>query len=67
MVILQNMEIIRSKDNAKVKRLALLHDRKKAAKEGLVFIEGMRLCEDALLSGVAPVSFVCSGSVTAFS
>ena len=54
------MEIIKSKDNAKVKRLALLHDRKKAAKEGLVFIEGMRLCEDALLSGVTPVSFVCS-------
>ena len=52
------MEIIRSKDNPKVKRFALLHDRKKAAKEGLVFIEGMRICEDALLSGVEPVSFV---------
>ena len=35
------MEVIRSKDNPKVKRFALLHDRKKAAKEGLVFIEGM--------------------------
>ena len=54
------MEVIRSKDNPKVKRFALLHDRKKAAKEGLVFIEGMRICEDALMSGVVPVSFVYS-------
>ena len=54
------MEVIRSKDNPKVKRFALLHDRKKAAKEGLVFIEGTRICEDALLSGVEPVSFVYS-------
>ena len=56
--IIMAMDIIRSKDNSKVKRLTLLHDRKKAAKEGLVFIEGTRLCEDALLSGVKPVMFV---------
>ncbi|MBR6881013.1 MAG: RNA methyltransferase [Clostridiales bacterium] len=48
------MEIIRSKDNPKVKRLSLLHDRKKARGEGLVFIEGTRLCEDALISGAMP-------------
>lgn len=48
------MEMIKSKDNPKVKRLALLHDRKKAIKEGVVFIEGTRLCEDALKSGVIP-------------
>lgn len=48
------MEIIKSKDNPKVKRLSLLHDRKKAIKEGVVFIEGTRLCEDALKSGVKP-------------
>lgn len=54
------MEVIRSKDNPKVKRLTFLHDRKKAAREGLVFIEGTRICEDALLSGVEPVSFVFS-------
>lgn len=54
------MEIIRSKDNPKVKRFALLHDRKKASKEGLVFIEGTRLCEDALISGVRPVSVACT-------
>lgn len=48
------MEMIKSKDNPKVKRLALLHDRKKAIKEGVVFIEGTRLCEDALKSGIKP-------------
>lgn len=58
--IIVSMDIIRSKDNSKVKRLTLLHDRKKASKEGLVFIEGTRLCEDALLSGVKPVMFAFS-------
>lgn len=49
------MDIIRSKDNTKVKRLTSLHDRKKASRESLVFLEGVRLCEDALLSGCVPV------------
>jgi len=62
-----SMDIIRSKDNSKVKRLALLHDRKKAAKEGLVFIEGIRLCEDALLSGVRPELFIRSEQRTELS
>lgn len=52
------MEVIRSKDNPKVKWLTALHDRRKASKEGLVFVEGIRVCEDALLSGSVP-SFVC--------
>ena len=51
-------EVIRSKDNQKVKRLTALHDRRKASKEGLVFIEGVRLCEDALKSQCVP-SMVC--------
>lgn len=59
---IMSMDIIRSKDNSKVKRLTLLHDRKKASKEGLVFIEGTRLCEDALLSGVKPQMFAFSES-----
>lgn len=54
------MEIIKSKDNPKVKRLTLLHDRKKASKEGVVFIEGTRLCEDALKSGVVPTLIACT-------
>ncbi|MBR6483451.1 MAG: RNA methyltransferase [Clostridiales bacterium] len=48
------MEIITSKDNKLVKRLVMLHDRKKASKEKKVFVEGVRLCEDALISGVRP-------------
>ena len=47
-------DVITSKDNPKVKRLTMLHERKKAAKEKLVFIEGVRLCDDALKSGVKP-------------
>lgn len=54
------MDIIKSKDNPKVKRYALLHDRRKASKESLVFIEGVRLCEDALLSGIRPMSVAFS-------
>ena len=48
-------EIIFGKDNPKAKYLRSLHDRKKAASQGVVFIEGTRLCEDALKSGTTPV------------
>ncbi len=48
------MEIIRSRENKLIKRLTRLHDRRKASGEGVVFIEGVRLCEDALISGVRP-------------
>lgn len=51
-------DVIRSKDNPKVKWLTNLHDRRKASKEGLVFVEGVRVCEDALISGSIP-SMVC--------
>ncbi|MBQ4270677.1 MAG: RNA methyltransferase [Clostridiales bacterium] len=48
------MEIITSKDNKLVKRMVLLHDRRKASREKKVFVEGVRLCEDALISGIRP-------------
>ena len=48
------MDIITSKDNPKVKYLASLHDGKNARREGVVFIEGVRGCEDALGCGVVP-------------
>lgn len=48
------MDIITSKDNSKVKYLASLHDSKTARREGVVFIEGVRGCEDALGCGVVP-------------
>lgn len=47
-------DVIRGKDNTKVKYLRSLHDRKKAQAEGVVFVEGVRLCEDALKSGIVP-------------
>ena len=48
------MDLITSKDNKIVKRLAALHDRKKAARDLCVFTEGVRICEDALISGQRP-------------
>ena len=48
------MQIITSRDNAKVKRLVSLHKRENARREGLVFLEGERLCTDAFESGIAP-------------
>ena len=51
-------EVIRSRENPKIKYFASMHDRKKASKEGVVFIEGSRLCEDALLSGIRPIKTI---------
>ena len=52
------MDVITSKDNSKVKYLASLHDSKTARREGVVFIEGVRGCEDALGCGVMPTVVV---------
>lgn len=46
--------MISGKDNPKVKYLKSLHDRKKASRAGVVYIEGTRLCDDSLKSGVKP-------------
>ena len=48
------MQLITSRDNAKVKRLVSLHKRENARREGLVFLEGERLCRDAFESGIKP-------------
>lgn len=48
------MQLITSRDNAKVKRFASLHKRENARREGLVFLEGERLCTDAFGSGIKP-------------
>ena len=45
------MQVITSKDNPNVKRIAKLTRRDQAKKDGLIFLEGTRLCEEALLSG----------------
>ncbi|MCR5383182.1 MAG: RNA methyltransferase [Saccharofermentans sp.] len=43
--------IITSRDNPNVKRIAKLTRRDQAKKEGLIYLEGTRLCEEALASG----------------
>jgi len=45
---------ITSKENPRFRSFAALHDRKVARAQGKVFIEGLRLCEDALISGLRP-------------
>ena len=44
------MQVITSRDNPNVKRIAKLTKRSEAKKEGLIYLEGTRLCEEALLS-----------------
>ena len=43
--------VITSRDNPNVKRIAKLTKRSEARKEGLIYLEGTRLCEEALASG----------------
>ena len=52
------MQLITSRDNAKVKRLVSLHKRENARREGLVFLEGERLCRDAFESGIKPAEVI---------
>ena len=52
------MQPITSRDNARVKRLVSLHKRENARREGLVFLEGERLCTDAFGSGIKPSEVV---------
>lgn len=49
-----NAITITSKENPRFRYLLSLHDRKVAKKDGVVFLEGFRLCEDAFLSGLHP-------------
>ena len=54
----EQVEVITSKDNSKVKYLASLHDSKASRREGVVLVEGVRSCEDALATGITPVKVV---------
>lgn len=54
------MEIIRSKDNPKVKYLSSISDRRKASREHVIFLEGKRLVSDAVGSGIEPLMLVYS-------
>ncbi len=46
--------VITSRQNPRIKYFCSLRDRKTAQKEGVVRIEGVRLCEEALRSGLLP-------------
>ena len=54
------MQIITSRDNPNVKRIAKLTKRDQAKKEGLIYLEGTRLCEEALASGQKAVEVIVS-------
>ena len=45
------MQVITSRDNPNVKRIAKLTKRSEAKSEGVIYLEGTRLCEEALTSG----------------
>src|SRR5659263_252255 len=51
---------ITSRDNSQYRYVRSLHDRKNAEREGVVFLEGVRLCEDALHSGLNPIMVLFS-------
>ena len=46
--------MIQSTQNPKIKRARLLRRRRVRLREGLLFVEGVRLIEDALNSGCQP-------------
>jgi TrmH family RNA methyltransferase len=50
--------IITSRQNPRIKYFHSLHDRRTAQQEGVVLIEGVRLCEEALQSGLMPRMFI---------
>lgn len=54
------MQIITSRDNPNVKRIAKLTKRDNARSEGVIYLEGTRLCEEALTSGQTPVEVIVS-------
>ena len=56
------MQIITSRDNPNVKRIAKLAKRDQARKEGVIYLEGTRLCEEALASGEEPLEVIVTES-----
>lgn len=52
--------VITSRDNPNVKRIAKLTKRDNARSEGVIYLEGTRLCEEALSSGQTPIEVIVS-------
>ena len=55
---------IKSKENPRFRSVSALLDRKVARVQGKVFIEGLRLCEDALISGLVPAFLILRSEKT---
>lgn len=55
-----DIKVISSRENRQFRYVKSLHTRKNAQHDGVVFLEGVRLCEDALLSGLKPVMILFS-------
>ena len=55
---------IKSKENPRFRSVSALLDRKVARAKSQVFIEGLRLCEDALISGLMPVILILRADKT---
>ncbi|NLK89905.1 MAG: RNA methyltransferase [Clostridiaceae bacterium] len=53
---------IESRDNTTYRTIAAIRRPRRSQKTGLIFLEGFRLCQDALESGVAAVYFLLSDS-----
>lgn len=58
------MQIITSRDNPNVKRIAKLTKRDQARSEGVIYLEGTRLCEEALMSGQKALEVIVSDDKT---
>ena len=50
--------VITSRDNPNVKRIAKLTKREHARSEGVIYLEGTRLCEEALASGQKAIEVI---------
>jgi TrmH family RNA methyltransferase len=62
-----DIKVISSRENRQFRYVKSLHSRKTAEQDGVVFLEGMRLCEDALLSGLKPFMILFSDTKKALS
>ena len=52
--------VITSRDNPNVKRIAKLTKREHARAEGVIYLEGTRLCEEALASGQKAIEVIAT-------
>lgn len=54
--------VLTSRQNPRIKYFRSLHDRQKARREGVLLVEGVRLLEEALRSGLVPRMLIFTGN-----